>query len=297
MARISTIGTMQHRGYIALRALAVLLCAVMVSKAVTAAPFAPDACDPEYYESMQSRAWLEAQREITQNQNLIFKPDSVLEYTCFDKFAGVLVQSASTMFSESTRWGPAAGNMANALTPLIGAPMAAYESSNFDHTLLGGRMDAGASSASVTGGSYTLPGAITAGSYTCDVMRTVWMAAKCMDFIDEAAEDGFFTFAEYAAQPDKRFLPTRCSGIADYTSNMDTAIANPPWERDPIVLRLKYIYPPGASSCGGVDSKIKTGLTVEQSTGGVSKYEEHVCLVPGCHYKPSTATNGTCVIN
>ena len=38
-------------------------------------------CDPDYYESLEARAWLEAQREITQNQNLIYKPDSALEYT------------------------------------------------------------------------------------------------------------------------------------------------------------------------------------------------------------------------
>jgi hypothetical protein len=51
---------------------------------------AASSCDPAYYDTLQSRAWLEAQREITQNQNLIFKPDSVLQYTCFDKHLGAV---------------------------------------------------------------------------------------------------------------------------------------------------------------------------------------------------------------
>ena len=48
-----------------------------------AAEIAPQSCDSNYWRQLSSRAWLEAEREIMQNQNLIFKPDSVLQYTCF----------------------------------------------------------------------------------------------------------------------------------------------------------------------------------------------------------------------
>lgn len=277
---------------VGLRVLAVLLCSLTVSGSVSAAGvFAPDACDPQYYESMKSRAWLEAQREITQNQNLIFKPDSVLEYTCFDKFLGVLAQNAPNMFSGSSRWGAPPGDMTASLSNLVANPMNQYETANFNHTGLGGRMDAG--------DTYTLPAAVTPGGYTCANMRIVWMFAKCMDFIDEAAEDGFFTFAEYAADPDKRFLPTRCPGSAGYTGNLNKAVvdANTPWEEDPIVMRLNLIYPMTGPGCGGAQSKIKTGLVVEQSLGGVSKYNEYVCLVPGCHYDPTGMDTGTCKKN
>lgn len=267
---------------VGLRVLAVFVCSLGVSGSASATGlFAPDACDPQYYESMKSRAWLEAQREITQNQNLIFKPDSVLEYTCFDKFLGVLAQNAPNMFSGSSRWGGPPGNMTDSLSNLVANPMSQYETANFNHTGLGGRMDAV--------DTYPLPGTVTAGDYTCKNMKAVWMAAKCMDFIDEDAEDGFFTFAEYAADPDKRFLPDRCPGGADYTGNLNKAVVNAdtPWKPDPIVTRLGFIYPP-ANNCGGDDSKIKTGLFVEQSLGGTSRYDEYVCLVPGCHYNPST---------
>ena len=35
-------------------------------------------CDPDFLEVMEARAWEEAQREITQNANIIARPDSVL---------------------------------------------------------------------------------------------------------------------------------------------------------------------------------------------------------------------------
>ena len=95
------------RGRLLIAALLLLGVVASFGKAPAAAPpvIAPSPCDPLYYDSLESRGWLEAQREITQNQNLIFKADSVLEYTCFDRFANELAQHARDMFSESTRWG------------------------------------------------------------------------------------------------------------------------------------------------------------------------------------------------
>lgn len=43
-----------------------------------------ETCDPEFWDVLTNRAWMEAQREITQNQNIIARPDSVLSMTCFD---------------------------------------------------------------------------------------------------------------------------------------------------------------------------------------------------------------------
>src|SRR5690606_1147706 len=45
---------------------------------------AKQTCDTEVWKAMTQRAHLESEREIMQNQNLIFKPDSILHYTCFD---------------------------------------------------------------------------------------------------------------------------------------------------------------------------------------------------------------------
>ncbi len=91
------------------------------------AQFAASPCDPNYYKSLEARAWLEAQREITQNQNLILKPDSVLEYTCFDKHLGVLAAQAPSLFSETTRCGPVmhAGSMGTDMSNLLRARLRA----------------------------------------------------------------------------------------------------------------------------------------------------------------------------
>ncbi len=55
-------------------------------------------CDPEFWEVMKDRAWQEGQREITQNNNLIARPDSVLQMTCFDMFVNHLTRHSGSNF-------------------------------------------------------------------------------------------------------------------------------------------------------------------------------------------------------
>lgn len=43
-------------------------------------------CDPAFYDVMSARATMEAQREVTQTQNIIARPDSVLALSCFKQF-------------------------------------------------------------------------------------------------------------------------------------------------------------------------------------------------------------------
>jgi len=273
----------------------VALVGLLGVSAVHAAPlFAPDPCDPDYYESLKSRAWLEAQREITQNQNLIFKPDSVLEYTCFEGYLRELADhggppvAGNKMFTGTSRWGGVPGNMSNTLSNLVASAADRYQTSNFNHTLLGGR----------SGIVHDLPAAIGPGGYACNVMDRVWAEAKCMDFIDNPANDGFFTFDEYHAQPDKRFLPTACAKTANFKAEQDKAIENAitPWEEDDVITYFELIFPAGGCGPAGgpFSSKIKTGLLVERTSGGVAKYNEYVCVVPGCYYEPTGLNAGNC---
>ena len=75
--------------------LCVAVMAFSVSLSAYAQPVSP--CDPQYMDALEARAWLEAEREISQNKNLIYKPDSVLEYTCF---AGFLNEAASNFATD-----------------------------------------------------------------------------------------------------------------------------------------------------------------------------------------------------
>ena len=125
-----------HKIYTSLRAFAVItLALVMVTHTTNAQTIADSPCDPEYFESLKSRAWLEAQREITQNQNLIFKPDSVLEYTCFGGHLAELSVHAADMFSENPRWGVNPGDMLGALTDLVYTAQVSYIEANFKTSL------------------------------------------------------------------------------------------------------------------------------------------------------------------
>jgi len=283
----------------------VLSCALVISYSASA-QFAPSPCDPDYYESLEARAWLEAQREITQNQNLIFKPDSVLEYTCFDNHLKELAQHAEDMFSENDRWGTILSNthMDDALTSLVSAALGAYDTANFGHALLGGRVTATGGFGSIThddtdGDLYTLESSTTGGDYTCDVMQAVWQKAKCMSFNAVAAEDGFFNFDDYAADPDKRFLPERCNGgapLPEWAPNIETALppisATVPWDFDDVDTYLDHIFP--TSGCGSTpEDNVATGLVVhdpKHASGDPEYYVEHVCIVSGCYWDPDTSS-------
>lgn len=261
---------------------------------------APTPCDPAYYESMEHRAWLEAQREITQNQNLIYKPDSVLAYTCFDRYLHELADHAEDMFSETTRWGNVlsgsqANHMNDALEGLVVDALQTYIQSNFispgDQRLLGGR-----SSTTSTPISANIP---NGSSYSCDIMQNIWMEAKCYNFMEEP-DDGFFTFENYAADASgKRLFPTPCAAVPNalYTSSITGAgldpATGPPWPQD---TTFTYLDRMDAASCGTIDP-IATGVIVTRPVQTPQEYYEGVCLQPGCHYMPVGGVGGTPVAN
>ncbi len=247
-------------------------------------------CDIDgYYESLKSRAWLEAQREITQNQNIIYKPDSVLEYTCFDRFANTLIQNA--VFSDTN-------NLRSTLNTIVGQPLSTYLDTNFDrriqgsgtYELLGGH----------GGGNYT-PQTMNGGSYSCSVMNSVWFTAKCMDFAPSQYEEGFYTLEEYADNDDRRTTPDLCprvdawgaqltrSGLRESSNSNDA----PPWQDDPVQTYLSLI---DDTDCANSDP-IDTGITVTRPNGNPRTYNEKVCIKPGCHYVPDGVDSGSCSNN
>ncbi len=280
---------------------------ILDSQQVQAASVIADTpCDPQYYESLSARAWLEAQREITQNQNLILKPDSVFEYTCFDRLVRELADHADEMFSETSRYGNPLGSssMDSALQSLVGTSLIAYINNNFggvstpppapappppvvtSYNLLAGHPAAT--------GIYHSPRSIhDVTSYSCDIMSRVWQAAKCINFIANASYDGFFTFAEYAnATTDKRRLPSACTPItSNWRSNLQTALTSGPWSNDPVQTYFSLTSPPSCSgaTCPCSGTPIPTGIKVIRTGYNVDEYDEKICLQPGCHYHPGPA--------
>lgn len=61
-------------------------------------------CDADFMNQIYARAFLEAERENIINKVSIRKPDSVMEYSCFDKLVGQVAAKTGPIFSESDDW-------------------------------------------------------------------------------------------------------------------------------------------------------------------------------------------------
>lgn len=229
-----------------------LICLVLLyaPAAFAGAAAVPPTCDANFWDVLRARAWEEANREITQNQNLIAKPDSVLQYICFDRYLEHLA-----WYSENG--GPEdpditggifydlyviirriTGSIDPALTD--GLDMnSVLEILIFDSLEDGVSVlsigDAGGATAALCGRDHyleanfdhTMLGGRTGISgdlgsslgdnvYACNRMRQVWDAAKCYNF-QTRTHDGFFNFEQYrnreAADRDYRELPTECTQL------------------------------------------------------------------------------------
>ncbi len=253
------------------------------------AGYAASSCDPEFFESLEARAYLEAQREIIQNQNLILKPDSVLEYSCFDDHLDAAVRAISSspgMFSDDSSTYSTSGADIDGALDSIASLNDSYDTSNFNYKYLADRHSAG----------YDTRNSASSATYTCDQMSKAWQEAKCMDFIDESAHDGFYTFDYYESESDDlRRKPTAaCTKIA-FDDEMQKAVGTTTaWEEDDVVTYFE-MFDRGGSTCDGTphSSSITTGLVVHNNQGDTPYFEEHICLVPGCYWQPDSNTSAT----
>jgi hypothetical protein len=273
------------------------LCLGAASHAAVTSP-----CDPQYMDALEGRAYLEAQREIMQNQNLIVKPDSVLEYSCFDSILRTIARANGdrSNFSESNRWGevPNHGTQSldNAIQAVVGASLTSYITANFNHNYLGGRAAINYTPTSVVPGSAT---------YSCSEMARVWQAAKCMNFFDRT-DDQFFDFPYYTNNAnDPRKLPQACNSTAINNTWMNRAFNSAPnrytlspenpldaanFTVDNVTTYLSRINPVGVAPAANCDNNpIPTGVVVYRQGFAPEYYYEKVCTNPGCYYVPSGA--------
>ncbi|NCC22813.1 MAG: hypothetical protein EOM26_10190 [Alphaproteobacteria bacterium] len=238
---------------------------------------ADSTCDCDYWNSLESHAWLTAEREVVQNQNLIVKADSVLEYTCFDNFlavtAGVYIAG---LFSETDYWGFPPGRNARstdeALTGGVYISLLAYLTSNFPHTFLGGRTSMDHSTRPPDGRNYY-----------CSNLARVWQLAKCYNFATEN-HDGWFSFENYATTDDKRRLPNPCSRDGRWQTQLDRALEDTrPWwiDQNPINEDVfqnvsDYLDP------GNCQDPQPTGVVIDSYLRAMNW--DAFCTNPGCDY-------------
>lgn len=260
---------------------------IVLGASVTAALAQPATCDPLYWDSIKAKAWTEAEREIEQNQNLIYKADSVLEYTCFDQFSRTLAGHSDQLFSGTLQWGPIVGpDMAAALTNLLAGTMINYINNNFAHRYLGDRstQDYAIGSFGTNGSHY---------NYNCDQIGRIWQTAKCLDFansstsddkVDTSSHDDFFYLSTYATN-DYRRLTAACTLSGNWPTQ--TSLANNDAQQYPKETFNVYDNFFNSTACNSVPP-IPTGVQVVR-TGSTNTYDEMVCVNPGCAYNAAGA--------
>lgn len=238
---------------------------------------ADDPCDPDYLEALRSRAWMEAEREIAMNQALIYRPDSVLDYTCFDHFLNHAAQFMGDIFSGQPP--SSSADLGMALQNGVLSAYTAYMSSQGFSTVgrLGGK-----------GATPSVMPSLGGGAYTCSVMRDVWNAQQCFSFA-ETLPSGigpFMTFGEVSAV-DPRQWPVACTPSTLWSDRIQKAYnTNATYRFDPMRPVLPLFDPTNGCASSIV---VRTGYQVIQPNNTTAA--DGVCLMSGCTYNP---TSGTC---
>ncbi len=199
------------------------------------------ACDGNFMNQIYARAFLESQREVMLSEQIIHKPDSVLEYTCFDQYAGLAAQNIDNLFSARQDWhnraiplwteddatnedldgdgDPNTVTINNDGTTYLSdqTDYSVFEDDRYDNILEEILMDTMSEyinnnfSHTYMGESITLDNnmnlsSLPTGSYDCDHMLAIWDIAKCIDF----GEDDRFRSFNTLVNSDIRSIPQAC---------------------------------------------------------------------------------------
>jgi hypothetical protein len=298
-----------------------------------ASGIAQQTCDTEVWKTMEHRAHIEAEREIMQNQNLIFKPDSVLAYTCFDDFAAHASLNVGQLFTHTKYWNDkeiiewgAPNGMDNAMQKVVIDSMKPYLEGSFNYGMLGGRGNQ--LGASGLGPKIAKDIGNKGRTYSCDQMNKVWKHAKCLNFIHNqqfATTDGFYPFIGlepmeggtkikgYDEIKETRKYPSQLAcgddtGKPIYNSEWKDAYHfsrnetesgfGDPNKYYPFGETLKTAYKDVREMIkdeGSCALPIYTGVMVlESASGSGTPYKDGVCTNPGCVYSKAH-TSGSCV--
>lgn len=256
-------------------------------KSSVASPYEETACDANFMNQIYSKAFMEASREVIMAEQLIHKPDSVLEYTCFDKRIMAAANHAGKPFSEDatafqtrqvclstddlaftagtpptcavdTTLSATVGtvDLSNVLQNFLMADLQNYIDNNFGHTFMGEAISIDNDM------TYTIP-ADTGYLYECTHMGTIWNIAKCVDF----GEDDRFRSFNHLVNFDPRSIPEACSpgressdAITTAGGKLDVTV--------PGVVSDGQLYNPGADvapdpcpASGSVVAGVNTGFS------------------------------------
>lgn len=293
--------------------LALVLGAVALSAppvAFASQKVAPQACDPDYWKSMKERAWLEAEREIMQNQNLIFKPDSVLEYVCFDKFISHAGKTLGDIFVHTKYFGDEiikrgqAESQNNALKTAVYDAMRNYVIQNYTPSFLAGRSTKMKKPPNPNDHDVQMKPPTNSGPLydQCKIMAEVWKASKCINFAEENfPNDDFHPFVDikaqgggsnvpgYTAYEDIRLFSTPCNNMTkqewqepyDNAINKDDQMYKFSKPTKKAFEDVRKMVEPGQCK---KENAILTGVKIVLSGTDNKEEKDGFCTNPGCTY-------------
>ncbi len=294
----------------------VLIAAVLAAFCAVQTPYAqdlPESCDSNFNDVMHARARIEAMREMEVAQALILKPDSVLEYSCFDDRLNELGVSMNMMFSGNIynrylfsippqQWDADEDSAIRIMPDGITAPNTGQE------ILLPGPNPPGGP---LSGHGYVALGQLVynamfeflamnfshvyaGGTYSeipagtmCNPMEVVWKFLKCQNF----NQDLFINFDDIAGNDPRSLIvnPTQmppCANadrIALWEALVAAAFpqANAMGGVESVVTYLPLLDSSQCSSVKPIMTGVKVYKTVNEKT---ETFDDGVCLPAGCTY-------------
>ena len=226
-------------------------------------------CDVDLWGQMNRRARLHTQIDAVTVQNLVYKNDSVLEYSCFNSFLNVAV-TADNMSFYFTPW---------YTDTIIRDGLINYLYVNFGHTFMGGRFPPG-TAAPAAGAAYA-----------CQAMARVWATSRCLNFAQQEPYENFYDLNSFMTAEDLRRYPTpTCAAPADPVATFgEVPVAG---------TALASNIPADPAICGAA---VPTGYVIDippdAGEGRPRRYNEFVCVNPTCYYVPTGLNTGNCEPN
>ena len=286
------------------------------------------ACDADFMNQIYAKAFIEAERETVINNSIILKPDSVLEYSCYDQIAAAVATAAGPLFSELD-WpynsvpNPNSGNISisvnmgathldGSIERLVLESLDTYANNSpngaFFHDFLGG---------AATGDNNTFSTTVGGVGGVCDFMYNVYHIAKCDDF---ALNAPFITFEDFGGTgilnlltTDPRTLPPapfpQCpaghritADLINLAKNYDPGNPHQVWPYaafdNPVDTHLDLILSPRPASGGRpaivCEDPIPTGVMVNYVEYGQDLAGNQVIVTPPYQYQDKVCPNPGC---
>lgn len=236
------------------------------------------ACDADFMNQIYARAAIEADRELSVAGQNIRKPDSVLEYSCFDAMAKAGLSTINPYFSADTSTAGAKTPATKQHADFIKPALEGYVNTLFSH-------------------DYVIDGSgqdFSTGKTTCDYMKSIRTITRCMDF--DTIGNQFYSF-DTLAGVDPRVKPdgNACGGTG-ITSDLVSVAGNDGFQ----YARFDVFTDYKAAVSGACAPPVGTGVYYDDARkdgvswtalgqlifGTAQTVEHKVCVNPGCYYDP-----------